>query len=100
MACGSDPLDGSEASADADADGLPNCVDTDDDNDGVEDTSDAFPLDASEWTDTDADGIGNNADTDDDNDGYSDLNELSCDSDPLDRFKKPADQDGDLLGLY
>jgi gliding motility-associated-like protein len=98
MACGSDPLDGSEASADADADGLPNCVDPDDDNDGVEDTSDAFPLDPSEWTDTDGDGIGNNADTDDDNDGYSDLNELSCDSDPLDRFNKPADQDGDLLG--
>ena len=97
-ACGSDPLGGSEASADADADGLPNCVDTDDDNDGVEDTSDAFPLDASEWTDTDADGIGNNADTDDDNDGYSDLDELSCGSDPLNRFKKPADQDGDLLG--
>ena len=97
MACGSDPLDGSEASADADADGLPNCVDTDDDNDGVEDTSDAFPLDASEWTDTDADGIGNNADTDDDNDGYSDLDELSCGSDPLNRFKKPADQDQDGL---
>ena len=97
-ACGSDPLDGSEASADADADGLPDCVDTDDDNDGVEDASDAFPLDASEWTDTDADGIGNNADTDDDNDGYSDLDELSCGSDPLNRFKKPADQDGDLLG--
>ncbi len=96
-ACGSDPLDGSEASADADADGLPDCVDTDDDNDGVEDTSDAFPIDASEWTDTDADGIGNNADTDDDNDGYSDLDELSCDSDPLDRFNKPSDQDGDLL---
>ena len=97
MACGSDPLDGSEASADADADSLPDCVDTDDDDDGVEDTSDAFPLDPSEWTDTDADGIGNNADTDDDNDGYSDLDELSCDSDPLNRFKKPADQDGDLL---
>ena len=97
MACGSDPLDGSEASADADADGLPNCVDPDDDNDGVEDTSDAFPLDPSEWTDTDVDGIGNNADTDDDNDSYSDLDELSCDSDPLNRFKKPSDQDGDLL---
>ena len=97
MSCGSDPLDGSEASADADADGLPDCVDPDDDNDGVEDTSDAFPLDPSEWTDTDADGIGNNTDTDDDNDGYSDLDELSCDSDPLDRFNKPSDQDGDLL---
>ena len=97
MSCGSDPLDGSEASADADADGLPDCVDPDDDNDGVEDTSDAFPLDPSEWTDTDADGIGNNADTDDDNDGFTDLDELVCDSDPLDRFNKPADQDSDLI---
>ena len=97
MACGSDPLDGSEASADADADGLPDCVDSDDDNDGVEDTSDVFPLDPSEWTDTDADGIGNNADLDDDNDGFTDLDELVCDSDPLDRFNKPADQDSDLI---
>ena len=28
---------------------------------------------------------------------YSDLDELVCDSDPLDRFNKPADQDGDLI---
>ena len=97
IACGSDPLLASSMSLDSDGDTIPDCVDTDDDNDGVLDTNDAFPLDASEWTDTDADGIGNNADTDDDNDGFTDLDELACDSDPLDRFNKPADQDNDLI---
>ena len=93
--CGSDPLDASDTSLDTDADGIPDCIDTDDDGDGVEDTEDAFPIDPSEWTDTDADGIGNNADTDDDNDSFSDFDELACGSDPLDRFKKPADLDTD-----
>lgn len=37
-------------------------VDTDADDDGVEDSSDAFPLDASEWADTDGDGVGDNSD--------------------------------------
>ncbi len=97
IACGSDPLLASSMSLDSDGDTIPNCVDTDDDNDGVLDTNDAFPLDPAEWTDTDADGIGNNADTDDDNDGFTDLDELACDSDPLDRFNKPADQDNDLI---
>jgi gliding motility-associated-like protein len=96
-ACGSDPLDANETSADADADGLPNCVDEDDDNDGVNDENDVFPLDATEWIDTDADGIGNNADTDDDNDGFTDLDELACNSDPLDEFSKPSDLDQDGL---
>ena len=45
-----------------------NNADTDDDGDGVEDASDAFPLDLSETVDTDSDGIGNNADEDDDGD--------------------------------
>ncbi len=97
ITCGSDPLLASSMSLDTDGDTIPDCVDADDDNDGVEDTSDAFPLDLEEWTDTDGDGIGNNADTDDDNDGFTDLDELSCDSDPLDRFNKPADQDQDGL---
>ena len=47
--------------------------DQDDDNDGVADSDDAFPLDAAESVDTDADGIGNNADTDDDGDGVADI---------------------------
>ncbi|MDA1143398.1 MAG: thrombospondin type 3 repeat-containing protein [Bacteroidetes bacterium] len=97
IACGSDPLLATSMSLDTDGDSVPDCVDTDDDNDGVMDTADAFPLDPAEWTDTDSDGIGNNADTDDDNDGFTDLDELACDSDPLDRFNKPADQDNDLI---
>ena len=39
-----------------------NNADKDDDNDGVEDKKDAFPLDDTENLDTDKDGIGNNAD--------------------------------------
>jgi gliding motility-associated-like protein len=97
ITCGSDPLLASSMSLDTDGDSVPDCEDTDDDNDGVVDTEDAFPLDTTEWTDTDGDGIGNNADTDDDNDGFTDLDELICDSDPLDRFNKPADQDNDLI---
>ncbi len=97
ITCGSDPLLASSISLDTDGDTIPDCVDTDDDNDGVIDTADVFPLDPAEWTDTDADGIGNNADTDDDNDGFTDSDELACDSDPLDRFNKPADQDNDLI---
>lgn len=65
---------------DTDGDGLDNSVDPDDDNDGVPDTADAFPLDPTEWLDTDGDGIGNNADTDDDNDGVPD----ASDAYPLD----------------
>ena len=96
-ACGSDPLNANETSADADADGQPDCIDEDDDNDGVNDENDVFPLDGTEWLDTDKDGTGNNADTDDDNDGFTDLDELACDSDPLDKFSKPVDQDNDLI---
>ncbi len=66
--------------ADLDGDGLGNACDPDDDNDGVVDTSDAFPLDPNEWVDTDSDGIGNNADPDDDNDGVPDV----IDAFPLD----------------
>ena len=84
-------------SLDTDGDTIPDCVDTDDDNDGVIDTADAFPLDPAEWADTDSDGIGNNADTDDDNDGQSDYNELVCGSDPLDQYSKSSDIDSDSI---
>ncbi|MFH0816797.1 MAG: FG-GAP-like repeat-containing protein [Methanobacteriota archaeon] len=50
-------------------------ADHDDDNDGHFDTSDAFPLDSTEWLDTDGDGTGNNADADDDGDGLLDCDE-------------------------
>ena len=45
---------------DTDGDSVGNACDLDDDNDGVADTSDAFPLDPAETTDTDSDGIGDN----------------------------------------
>ena len=69
---GSDPLGVSE---DFDRDGIANDSDTDDDNDGVADSSDAFPLDASESLDSDRDGIGDNEDRDDDNDSILDVDD-------------------------
>ncbi|TQV89519.1 Calx-beta domain-containing protein [Aliikangiella coralliicola] len=81
------------AGDDTDGDGIPNDVDTDDDNDGVEDSEDAFPLDSTESVDTDGDGIGNNADTDDDNDGVLDEE----DTFPLDETEW-QDSDGDGIG--
>ncbi len=60
---------------DTDLDGIANSLDTDDDNDGIPDINDAFPLDSTEMADTDLDGIGNNADLDDDNDGIPDISD-------------------------
>lgn len=82
------------ASVDTDGDGVRDEIDTDDDNDGVSDVDDAFPLDSSETMDTDKDGVGNNADTDDDGDGYDDVEELDYGSNPLDLEETP-----DLGGL-
>ncbi|NJC89137.1 MAG: hypothetical protein FIB02_11515, partial [Desulfuromonas sp.] len=48
--------------ANFDGDALGDACDPDDDNDGVADGSDAFPLDPMEWADADVDGIGDNAD--------------------------------------
>ena len=50
-------------------------LDSDTDDDGVIDRSDAFPLDVTESVDTDSDGIGNNTDDDDDGDGVLDSND-------------------------
>ena len=63
------------------------------DGDGVQDSQDDFPQDASETTDTDSDGTGNNADTDDDNDGVLD----SDDAFPLDN-SETLDSDADGIG--
>jgi hypothetical protein len=57
---------------DIDADGTPNDVDDDDDNDGVADAKDAFPLEREEWVDVDGDRIGDNLDADLDADGKAD----------------------------
>ncbi len=48
--------------SDSDRDGVPDIIDTDDDNDGTLDTADALPLNPTEDTDTDGDGVGNNTD--------------------------------------
>ena len=90
---------------DTDADEIGDACDPDDDNDGVPDDSDAFPLDATESIDTDLDGIGNNADEDDDNDGVVDDSDAfpldateSIDTD-LDGIGNNADEDDDNDGV-
>ena len=45
---------------DTDGDLVLNIRDDDDDNDGIEDVADLFPLDPNDWEDTDGDGLGNN----------------------------------------
>ena len=78
---------------DTDYDGTPNTEDEDDDNDGVSDKEDPFPLDKNEWADTDGDGVGDNTDEDDDNDGVPD----EQDDLPLDP-NETTDTDGDGIG--
>ena len=78
---------------DTDNDGEDNVVDIDDDGDGTVDAEDAFPYNPDEQFDTDSDGIGDNADTDDDNDGYLD----GDDAFPLDASEW-VDTDGDGFG--
>ena len=53
---GNDPLDSSNIPTDTDGDLSCNTLDDDDDNDGVVDGSDAFPLDDAAAVDTDGDG--------------------------------------------
>ena len=73
--------------------GIGDNADLDDDEDGVPDTEDAFPLDSTETLDSDEDGVGNTADPDDDNDGLFDTTEINTiGTDPL-----LADTDGDGL---
>ncbi len=79
------------AAIDTDEDGISNLLDPDDDNDGVNDTKDAFSLDKNESVDTDGDGIGNNADTDDDGDGLAD----TADAFPLVSLGTLTDTDKD-----
>jgi len=104
---------------DIDHDGVPNDLDADDDNDGVVDSKDAFPLEPYEWADRDGDLIGDNLDADADGDGVpddlnhngiADYTELDLDGDgvpraravPWDAFprdpKEWRDTDGDGIG--
>jgi len=104
---------------DRDGDGLANHADEDDDNDGVPDAEDAWPLDPDQWADVDGDRIGDNLDADVNADGVADdLNhngvpdneEPDWDGDgvpnaaaiPWDAFPRDRDEwqdtDGDGLG--
>jgi len=104
---------------DIDRDGLANHLDADDDQDGVPDDRDAFPLDPHEWADEDGDWIGDNLDADDNGDGTPDdrnsngtpdCEELDFDGDGVDRAgaipwdafpfdpKGWRDTDGDGIG--
>ncbi len=66
-----------EGFPDTDADGVMNCLDPDDDDDGVPDGSDLCGLkDDPEQLDTDGDLLGDACDTDDDGDGSPDV--LDC----------------------
>ena len=78
---------------DTDGDGIGDVCDEDDDDDGVPDSSDAFPLDRNESVDTDGDGIGDNSDLDDDADGIPDTYELANGLN-----EKMPDATGDLDG--
>ncbi|MBH33574.1 MAG: hypothetical protein CMB75_04170, partial [Euryarchaeota archaeon] len=91
--CGTDPMDSTDFPADFDGDLTCDPVDPDDDNDGVEDGSDAFPNDPYESSDLDGDSIGDNADNDDDGDGYLD----GADAFPTDASEW-IDSDGDGTG--
>ncbi len=85
-----DDCDGAtdEAFPDADSDAQANCVDPDDDGDGVLDGSDGCPTGATGWvsnagTDYDGDGCrDSDEDADDDGDGVSDIDD-KCDPDNL-----------------
>lgn len=72
---------------DYDEDGIDDGFDPDDDNDGVNDTSDWYPKNSNRasGTDHDKDGIDDEFDLDNDNDGFSDLIEIAYGSDPFDR---------------
>ncbi|MFB3785397.1 MAG: DUF5060 domain-containing protein [bacterium] len=79
---------------DIDGDGVPNGRDTDNDEDGIANAEDAFPLETEEWADQDADWIGDNQDADDNGDGTGDdinrngtpdFQELDFDGDGVDQ---------------
>ncbi|MEZ8825650.1 hypothetical protein AB6E04_14925 [Vibrio amylolyticus] len=78
---------------DTDGDGIVDYDDTDDDNDGVPDVRDAFPLDETDSLDSDGDFIGDMHDNDDDNDGVLDGDDMF----PLNP-EESVDRDEDGVG--
>jgi endonuclease G len=138
IAAGSDPLNGAsrpevcdgidndlndgvdEGFTNTDGDTQADCVDADDDNDGVSDAAElsagSDPLNSAStpevcdgvdndlnegidegFANTDGDALADCVDPDDDNDGQTDANEAACGSNPLDAASKSLDTDGDKL---
>ncbi|MEK9651193.1 MAG: thrombospondin type 3 repeat-containing protein [Poseidonia sp.] len=56
------PFNANSNQSDQDNDGAGDLCDSDLDGDGVNNTSDAFPYDPTEWADSDVDGVGDNSD--------------------------------------
>ena len=84
-----------EGFTNTDGDSMADCVDTDDDNDGVLDANDNCPLVANvNQADNDGDGIGDVCDPDDDNDGILD----GADNCPKTANANQADADHDGAG--
>ena len=89
---------------DTDFDGSGDLCDADDDNDGLDDTNDAFPLDPNEQLDSDDDGLGDNKEIaigtdrfnpDTDGDGVADGTEMEQGTDPKDVASVDTDGDGE-----
>jgi formylglycine-generating enzyme required for sulfatase activity len=80
-----------EGFTDTDGDGLKDCVDPDDDNDGVPDVSDNCPLVANaNQANRDGDSMGDVCDPDDDNDGDPDATDC-CPTDARAKHSLPSD---------
>jgi putative metal-binding protein/thrombospondin type 3 repeat protein len=83
---------------DTDEDGAGDACDEDDDNDGVNDTEDVFPLDPNESADSDGDGIGDNTDAcPNDAENDADGDGVCGDVDACPGFDDSADADGDTI---
>ena len=105
--CASGVYDPAADGADFDLDGACDAGDTDDDNDGVADTDDSAPLDASVCRDVDADtcddcSSGTDAPADDgadfDLDGLCDAGDVDDDNDGIADEDDPDDQNPDVCG--